>query len=351
MSTQIVLALTEIGKPLTKVSLRGPDTFELAANEVLIKLIATGSLTAVAPFDQKLRDRGLMNIGQSLPAVLGGDLVGTVVRTGTDMTETFPNGSQIFVQMMALPRGGLQSYTVVDGTYAAIVPPSIPATEAALYPINAVTIALALFTPAGLGLPFPGTPESANFDYASQKIVIIGGGSNTGKLAIQFARIAGIGTIITTASASNSAILKDFGATHVITRQDADADSQIRKIVGDDLVHALDTVSAGGYNLALSVLSDTQRGTLVRLTRGPVDEAALAQKKAGVQDKHVVGFSAAIPAFGALFWKVFPTWLESGLVKPLPYKVIEGLDVDKVNAALDQYRDGTGSDRYHVKFS
>lgn len=42
MSTQIALALTEIGKPLTKISLPGPDTFELAANEVLIKLTATG---------------------------------------------------------------------------------------------------------------------------------------------------------------------------------------------------------------------------------------------------------------------------------------------------------------------
>lgn len=292
-----------------------------------------------------------MNIGQSLPAVLGGDLVGTVVRKGTDMSDSFPTGSQIFVQMMALQRGGLQGYTVVDGTYAAIVPTRIPATEAALYPVNAVTIALALFTPAGLGMPFPGTPESANFDYASQKIVIIGGGSNTGKLAIQFARIAGIGTIVTTASLSNSAVLKDFGATHIIARQDPDAESQIRKIVGDDLVYALDTISNHGYSLALSVLSNTKRGTLVRLTRGQIDEAVLAQKKAGVEDKHVVGFSAAIPAFGVLFWKVFPTWLETGLVKPLPYKVIEGLDVDKVNAALDQYRDGTGADRYHVKLS
>lgn len=292
-----------------------------------------------------------MNIGQSLPAVLGGDLVGTVVRKGTDMSDSFPTGSQIFVQMMALQRGGLQGYTVVDGTYAAIVPTRIPAIEAALYPVNAVTIALALFTPAGLGMPFPGTPESANFDYASQKLVIIGGGSNTGKLAIQFARIAGIGTIVTTASLSNSAVLKDFGATHIIARQDPDAESQIRKIVGDDLVYALDTISNHGYGLALSVLSNTKRGTLVRLTRGQIDEALLAQKKAGVEDKHVVGFSAAIPAFGVLFWKVFPTWLETGLVKPLPYKVIEGLDADKVNAALDQYRDGTGADRCHVKLS
>lgn len=42
MSTQTALALTEIGKPLTKISLPGPDTFELAPNDILIKLIAVG---------------------------------------------------------------------------------------------------------------------------------------------------------------------------------------------------------------------------------------------------------------------------------------------------------------------
>lgn len=42
MSTQIALALTEIGKPLTKISRPGPDTFELAPNDVLIKLTAVG---------------------------------------------------------------------------------------------------------------------------------------------------------------------------------------------------------------------------------------------------------------------------------------------------------------------
>lgn len=292
-----------------------------------------------------------MNIGQSLPAVLGGDLVGTVVKTGTDVGAAFPTGAEIFTQLKTLTSGGLQSYTVVDGTYSAIVPPGIPAAQAALYPINAVTSAMALFTPAGLGIPFPGTPESAAFDYASQKLVIIGGGSNTGKLAIQFARIAGIGTIITTASLSRSAILKEFGATHVIARQDQDVGSQVRQIVGDDLVYVLDAVSAGDYSLAASVLSNTKRGTLVHLTRGQVDAAVLAQKKAGMDEKHVVGISAAIPAFGALFWKAFPTWLESGQVKAMPYTVIEGLDADKVNAALDQYRDGTGSERYHVKLT
>lgn len=42
MSTQTALALTEIGKPLTKISVPGPDTFEPGANELLIKLTSAG---------------------------------------------------------------------------------------------------------------------------------------------------------------------------------------------------------------------------------------------------------------------------------------------------------------------
>ena len=292
-----------------------------------------------------------MNVGSRLPAVLAGDLVGTVMKSGADVASSFPIGAQIFAQAsFKVPTdGGLQSYTVVNGSFAAIVPPGIPATEAVLYPINAFTSVMALFTPAGFGLPFPQSPESKTFDYASQKLVIVGGGSNTGKLAVQFARIAGIGTIIAIASLSNMAVLKEFGATHVIARQDPDIESQVRQIVGDDLIYVLDTVSAGDYSLALSILSNTKRGTLIYLARGKLNESLLAQKQAGVDHRHISGFSGAIPDFGRLFWKVFSSWLESGQVKPLPYTVIEGLDADKVNAALDQYRDGTGSVRYHVK--
>jgi NADPH2:quinone reductase len=42
MSTQIALALTEIGKPLTQITLPIPDESELKENEILIKITAVG---------------------------------------------------------------------------------------------------------------------------------------------------------------------------------------------------------------------------------------------------------------------------------------------------------------------
>jgi NADPH2:quinone reductase len=301
----------------------------------------------VAPLDQKFRDENFFNIGERLPAILAGDLVGTVIKNGPNAD--FPLGTHVFSQMLLhLPQGGgLQEYTIINGLYTAIVPASISDEEAALYPINAVTTAMALFSTAGLGLPFPGTTESESFDYASQKLVIIGGGSNTGKLAIQFARLAGIGIIITTASLSSAALLRSFGATHVIARQDPDIEEQVRHIVGDELLYVYDTFSSD-HSLGISLLSSSQKGTLIHNASGQADEAVLS-KKSGVEYRHIRGFSHFIPEFGQMFWKQFPIWLETGEIMPVKYKVIDGLDSVRVNEALDEYREGTGGDRYHVR--
>jgi NADPH2:quinone reductase len=292
-----------------------------------------------------------LNIGSRLPAVLAGDLVGTVVKNGPDAC--FPVGTHVFSQMLfKLPTGGgLQEYTIINGLYTAAVPAGITDDEAALYPINAVTSAMSLFSSAGFGLPFPGTSEAAAFDYTSQKVVIIGGGTNTGKLAIQFARLASIGTIIVIASPSGAALLKSFGATHVIARQDSDIESQVRRIVGDELLYVYDAFSSGEQSLGVSLLSNSKKGIFVHNAGGNASEAVLAKKKGGVETKHVQGFSDFIPEFGQLFWKQFPIWLETGEVKPLKYKVIEGLDAAKVNEALDEYGEGRSGERYHVRIA
>ncbi|KAG0650020.1 NAD-dependent alcohol dehydrogenase [Hyphodiscus hymeniophilus] len=288
MATQTALLLTEIGQPLVKGSLPIPEPQE---SELLIKITAAG----LAPLDEKLRDKNAFNIGSRLPAVLSAGIADT---------------------------------------------------EAALYPINTLTSAIALFTNQGLGIPFPGTPESKSFDYASTKLAIIGGGSNTGKLAIQLARIAGVGTIITTASLTSAEELKSLGATHIIARQATDIEQHVRAIVGDDLLYIYETINED-LKLGVSLLSNSKKGTIAHLVGPGPSESLTAQKK--FEAKRIAGFSHAIPEFGQMIWKQLPIWLKNGDIKPTSYRIIEGLDVDKVNAALDEYRDGKGGARYHVR--
>ncbi|KAJ5248856.1 Dehydrogenase [Penicillium chermesinum] len=335
MSTQTALAITEVGKPLVKLDLSTHKGTELKDAEVLVKVTAAGreftplaklppptSLTIpVAPLDQKMRDFGRLGIGERLPWVLSGDIVGEVIEGGPQ--NKFPLGTHIFSQMIfQLPQsGGLQEYTILNSEYAAEVPKTIPDTEAALYPINIVTAAISLFSEKGFGFPLPETPEAQGFDYASQKVAIIGG-------------VSGGGTIIVTASPSSTELLKSFGATHVISRHDSDVEEQVRAIVGDELLYVYDTFNFGSLDLAASLLSNSKRGTL---------------KKAGFEEKRTLGFSNLIPAFGKALWTKLPEWLANGKIKPLEYKTIDGLDADKVNAALDEYAAGRSGVRYHVR--
>ena len=271
-------------------------------------------------------------------------------------TSVFPIGSQVFSQaLFGLANnllGGLQEYTLIDERYTALVPKNISEADAAIFPINTVTSAFALFTGdgehGGFGFPFPGTPESKTFDYKSITIVIIGGGTACGKFAIQFARIAGIGRVIVTASLDSEAELRSYGATHVLDRKASDLADQIKTFVGDDLVYLYDTFNRGDHTFGVSLLSTTKKGTLLHLIPGQVDEKVAAQKKAGFEERQLLGSSTGHPDLAALFWKVFPEWVEKGEVKVIrPYKVIEGLDADKVNAALDGHRDGV-FDRWNV---
>jgi NADPH2:quinone reductase len=48
--------------------------------------------------------------------------------------------------------------------------------------------------------------------------VIIDAGSNAGRLVVQFAKLAGIGTIISVTSISREEESKDMSATHVLDR-------------------------------------------------------------------------------------------------------------------------------------
>jgi NADPH:quinone reductase len=112
-----------------------------------------------------------------------------------------------------------------------------------------------------------------------------------------------------------------------------------------------DTYTFGDHSLGVSLLSNTKRGTFIHNTHGQAAEAVLASKKGRVDCRHIQGFSHAIPEFGQMFWKQLPIWLETGKITPLKYKVIDGLDSAKVNAALDEYKEGRGGERYHVRLA
>lgn len=345
MSTQTAFLVTEIGKPLIKASRHIPEPKD---GEVLVQVTVAG----LNPHDAKCRDGGLF-IQDVLPAVLGADVVGVVTRVGHNVTR-FKQGDHIVGQAL-LPNSdtqGLQEYAILDARFSAKVPSGFTDAQAASLPTNIVTAAVALFDTTCLGIPAPWNPAAKSFDYKSTSLLILGGGSNTGKYGIQLAALAGIGNIIVVAGLRGAADLKALGASHVIdrTKSPTEIAAEVREITGDNLIYAFDTINPPESQfIGVEALSNSKTGKLARLLPlGPMDETKLSSKPAGFKILDVFGVSNARPDTAIPLWERVTGWIEEGKIKPLSYQVINGFDLDTVNKTLDGYSNGSLSGQWQV---
>ena len=343
-TTQRALLVTQIGGPLVLVADRPVP--KPGPNQVQLQVAVAG----INPHDYKARDTGLF-IADSLPAILTNDVVGRVTELGEGVAAGLAIGDRVVAHAGMTPgwnQSGLQEYAVADVGALAKIPDGITDDEAATLPTNIIAPVVGLF--GSLGIPAPWSPDAAHFDYATTALLIIGGGSNCGKFAVQLAKLAGIGTVVVVGG--DEAALREMGATHVVDRHGGhDAVlGRIRDIVRDDLLYAFDAVNAPADQiLAIDALSNRKRGIMARLRpNAPVDEARVAGKTAGFDVRNVFGVSQMHPELTRPFWDLLPGYLNEGRIKPLEYTVVEGLEANKVNAVLDRYRDGERVTKTHV---
>lgn len=266
---------------------------------------------------------------------------------------SFSIGDEIFGQgdpMYPTPdSAGLQDYAILDADAVAKVPKGVTMDAAVTFPVNATTSFEALFHPEnGFGFPAP-LPEDeksslpeAHIDPQAQTVVIIGGGSSVGRLGLQFAGLAGIGRIITVASLQNEAELRSLGATHVVDRHDTQESiaKKVHEIVPrEDITHIYDCVSWDS-SLSLLIVSKTKQSII--LTLHPSD-IGIAQEQ-GLEKcrvRHLFGQNEFLRPMLKPFWKSLPRWIEEGRLVTRKHRVIEGLDLEKIESALDDYRDGS----------
>jgi NADPH:quinone reductase-like Zn-dependent oxidoreductase len=241
---------------------------------------------------------------------------------------------------------GLQQYALADARFVArVAETGLTDDEASTIPVIVLAGFIALFSKSGLGLPPPFLPEAGSLNLATSTLLVIGGGSNTGRATIELGHLAGIGRIIAVAGLHNEVDLKARGATHVIDRHAADLLQRIRAITGDDLIYAIDTVNVGHeQELGIAALSNSKRGTLITLRKAieEFDSNYIGTKTMGYEHRFVMGVSIQHPEVTVGFWKEVPTWLKDGKIHPSNHTTVKGLDAEAVNKALDGYRDGQG---------
>lgn len=287
--------------------------------------------------------------------MLGNDIAGVVEKLGSGVTADLHPGDHVFGQTnydhaSLSDQCGLQEYCLLDVYAVAKVPAGLTDDNGASLVCNIIAPFWAIFGADGLNLPFPfpidnndsSTTAQKPRDYSQETIVIIGGGSNCGKYAVQSCALAGFGTICATAGPANEAELRSYGVTHIIDRHAPDVAQQIRDTVGNELIYAFDAVNTD-HTLGVSVLSASKQGTLACIVPGKPENGddAVGVKAAGYRDRFTQGKAHAQPELCRRFWTALPEWMAEGKIRATAWDVLEGgLDSGKVNKVLDSYRNG-----------
>ncbi|KXJ88028.1 chaperonin 10-like protein [Microdochium bolleyi] len=311
--------------------------------QVLISVRAVG-LNIV---DTIMRDMGFMIT--EYPCVLGSDVAGTILATGTSgVPESFKPGTKVaafasaFFQHGKPDYGAFQEVVLVSVGGVTLMPETMGWAEAATLPM-VVFVALAAWEMLGLDYtysPAKGSDENKN---ANKAILIWGAGTGIGTMAVQTAKLMGY-TVIATASPGNHDYLKGLGADVVFDYRDAAAAERdiLQYVRGRNL--AMKNCFFGYGELApcqniLKELNGENGGA--KIAHGPpIPESA--KKVDGVDVSFISPSSDEV-----VREKQFAQWmsvylrdkLASGEIQPSPEVKIVGKGLESIDSALTELRE------------
>ncbi|KAI0787307.1 GroES-like protein [Fomes fomentarius] len=305
------------------------DVPKPGAGELLIKNEAAG----LNPVDWKIQAFGLFV--EKYPAILGLDAAGTVEAVGEGVT-TFKKGDRVLYEgYLDNKLATFQQYTVVAASLAAKLPEKISFEQGAAIPLALTTAAIGLYHAQGGPQFVAPWVEGGKSKYASQPIVVIGGSSVVGSLAIQLARLSGFSPIITTASLKNAPLLQSFGATHVFDRTLSanDLRAEVNKVAGGPVLVVYDAISLPETQIAAYGLL-APNGKLVTVLPEAIKEPS--DGRSLVQVHGVIQFPQH-QEFGKKLYEELPSLLESGDIKPLNVEIVPG-GLGGIAAGLDKFK-------------
>ncbi|MEV0384880.1 NADP-dependent oxidoreductase [Nonomuraea sp. NPDC050643] len=205
--------------------------------EVLVEVRAAG----VNPVDWKVRagmQRAFLPL--TLPAVLGREVAGTVLRTGPGVTG-LAAGDRVFGSTVG-GSGGYAERALLPVERAASMPEGLSFTDAAALPIAAATAHDAL---AALALT------------AGETLLILGAGGGVGTAAVQLALVGGA-RVVGLSSAAKQAPVEALGAAAVAYDRD-DAPSRLRELLPDGARAVLDLVGGDALHGLTGLLTARTR--------------------------------------------------------------------------------------------
>ncbi|PIQ97428.1 MAG: quinone oxidoreductase [Nitrospinae bacterium CG11_big_fil_rev_8_21_14_0_20_56_8] len=203
----------------------GPGNFELTdlprpqirPGHVLLQVKAS----SVNPLDYKIRRGDAASIGPALPAVLHGDVAGTVVEIGEGV-EGFQLGDVVYGcagGVKGIP-GSLAEMMLADARLMAPVPKNLPPEEAAVLPLVSITAWQALMDRVRLQ---PG-----------QTVLVMGGTGGVGHIGVQLAKWKGARVFATCGNTEKMKLARSLGADEVILYKEEGVADYVKRLTGGE---------------------------------------------------------------------------------------------------------------------
>ncbi|KAI1404382.1 GroES-like protein [Hypoxylon fuscum] len=332
MATHLAAVVTGKGQPL---EIQERQTPKPGPDELLLEVKAI----ALNPLDYKCRDFGFM-VAQ-YPSVLGSDIGGVVLETGSNVSSTFKPGTRItafaptFFVKCAPDYGAFQQRLIIPARNVAPIPDNITFKEAATLPMAVCTTWSGWWT---IGLP-----RNTSYSHSDkQGILIWGASSSVGSMVVQSAKLLGF-TVYATASVKHHEYIKSLGASRVFDYKDTNVEDAIIKAAKTDGLTFQYGYDAVGALQSCQNILEALRGS------GPAHLASAPPLKPdgprteGVDTKFVVAsLDEKEQAEQFSFW--MNVWLkeklEKGEIVPSPkIEVVEG-GLYGINKGLDMLKVG-----------
>ncbi|KAI8680824.1 hypothetical protein LRP88_04401 [Fusarium phalaenopsidis] len=214
------------------------QTYTPEGSECLIRVKYSG----INPCDLNFYHIGLRSF------IPGFELSGTIEQTGPNSPFLVGDAVCGIAPLMApMPSslGTHQDFAIAKSELLYKVPDGLSLKDAGVISMAAHTAADALFNVLGLSFAAAGV---TGLDPTGKGILIWGGASSVGNMAIQMAKDAGFEFIFVTASAKNHVTLEQLGATHCFDYKSPTVVEDIQrwqKTLGVKLSMAFDTVGKG----------------------------------------------------------------------------------------------------------
>ncbi|KAI9684578.1 MAG: hypothetical protein M1822_005666 [Bathelium mastoideum] len=262
------------------------------------------------------------------------DVSGVVEEVGVDVKTDIRLGDSVFgvchcANWNNAEDGAFAEFAMVKDGHFARLPEGLRFEAAATLGVGVTTVGQALYMTLKLPLPTESSKEKT-------PILIYGGSTATGTLAIQYAKLSGL-TVITTASAKNFDLVKSRGADEIFDYHDPDCAQKIRECTNNSLRYVLDTISTEqSYKICAAALPTDSAEELNLVALLPLD----GWPREDVNVKVIIGYTTFGEAFskfgvdfppmkehfdfGKMFWQLNANLLTDGKIQRHPVTMRSG---------------------------